>query len=346
MNQVRSERLTVKEIKSPSRKSGESFTSILLIRKLSQRKARNNNPYLQVEFGDRTGGFSCFCFHDHPLYSLLNDEGEGRAVELSGEIEYYRDRLSPRLVDLVYLSEDEVAEPEILALLVERSPEDTDGLMVELYGYIERLDHPRLRAAVENVFAEIGPAFKESPAALSMHHAYRGGLLEHTVHMARVCEKLLPLYPEVDPDLAMAGVLLHDIGKTLEYINQLSIRRSRAGLLQGHVVLGYRIVRKAGLKARLEGFLLERLEHVVLSHQGELEWGAAAMAATPEAVFVSMIDNLDAKMGMVQQALRQAPEETEFSDYLPGLKAPVLISPPLPETGPGDSDGGQGMDGD
>ena len=87
------------------------------------------------------------------------------------------------------------------------------------------------------------------------------------------------------------------------------------------------MARKAGMIAKLEPELLERLEHIILSHQGELEWGAAAMAATPEAVFVSMIDNLDARMGMVQYALRHRNEDKPFSDYLPGLKAPLLTQP-------------------
>ena len=149
-----------------------------------------------------------------------------------------------------------------------------------------------------------------------MHHAYRHGLLEHTVHMARAAGALLPLYREVDPDLALAGILLHDIGKTIEYTGALAPRRSRRGILQGHVVLGYQLVRKAGLKAKLDSDRLERLEHIILSHQGEMEWGAAALAATPEAVFVSLIDNLDAKMGMVQRALRQAAAGEEFSERL------------------------------
>jgi 3'-5' exoribonuclease len=161
-----------------------------------------------------------------------------------------------------------------------------------------------------------------------MHHAYRHGLLEHTTHMARAARAILPLYPEVDADLALAGILLHDTGKTIEYETSFAIRKTRRGLLQGHVVLGYQLARKHGLKNKLQADLLERLEHIILSHQGELEWGAAVMAATPEAVFVSQIDNLDAKMGMVQRVLRQAQADDEFSEYLPGLKATVLLKPP------------------
>src|SRR6185295_16777498 len=136
---------------------------------------------------------------------------------------------------------------------------------------------------------------------------------------------------EVDPDLAMAGVLLHDVGKAIEYEGTLTTRKSRRGVLQGHVVLGYQLVRKAGKKAKLGDDLLERLEHIVLSHQGEPEWGAAVYAATPEAVFVSMIDNLDAKMGMVQRALRQSTDGEEFSERLPGLSS-QLLTRKLPQT--------------
>jgi 3'-5' exoribonuclease len=145
--------------------------------------------------------------------------------------------------------------------------------------------------------------------------------------MARACHAHHPLYPEVDPDLAMAGILVHDTGKTIEYEGTLATKRSRRGILQGHVVLGYQLVRKAGLKAKLDSERLERLEHIVLSHQGEPEWGAAVYAATPEAVFVSMVDNLDAKMGMVQRALRQRQEQNEFSERLPGLSTSLLTKP-------------------
>ncbi|HEX2101473.1 MAG TPA: HD domain-containing protein, partial [Candidatus Synoicihabitans sp.] len=184
-----------------------------------------------------------------------------------------------------------------------------------------------LRLTVRGVFEEVGDGFRSAPAAISMHHAYRHGLLEHTVHMARAAKALLPLYTEVDPALAISGILVHDVGKVIEYEGALGARRSRRGTLQGHVVLGYQLVRKAGLRARLDADRLERLEHIGLSHQGEPEWGAAVYAATPEAVFVSMIDNLDAKMGMVQRALRTAAAGDPFSERLPGLNGPLLTAP-------------------
>ena len=175
---------------------------------------------------------------------------------------------------------------------------------------------------------ETEKAFRIRAAGISMHHAYRHGLLEHTAHMVQACRALLPLYQEVDPDLAIAGIILHDIGKLEEYEGVFTTKVSRLGTLQGHVVLGFRIVRKAALQAKLNADLTERLEHIILSHQGEKAWGAAAMAATPEAVFVSMIDNLDARMGIVQHALRSTPKTDEFSEYSIGLQTRVLVTSP------------------
>ena len=222
------------------------------------------------------------------------------------------------------MPEAELGAPGLLENLVETAPENHEALWTEFDAFIESIRHAELRTTVRAVFDEIGETFRWAPAAVAMHHAYRHGLLEHTTHMARACQALLPHYPEVEPDLAMAGILLHDTGKAIEYEGTLATRRSRRGILQGHVVLGYQLARKAGIKAKLDPDRLERLEHIILSHQGEPEWGAAVYAATPEAVFVSMIDNLDAKMGMVQRALRQASEGAEFSERLPGLSSPLL----------------------
>jgi 3'-5' exoribonuclease len=304
--------------------SGRPFASLLVVKKLAAKTASNGNPFFSADFGDRTGSFGCTVFGDSPVFETLKDAGEGAVVRLEGKIDYYQGRLSPRLLKAAALDEKELGAPGLLENLVEVAPEDSAALWVEFNAFIDSIGQAELRATVRAVFDEIGDTFKWSPAAVAMHHAYRHGLLEHTTHMARACQALLPLYPEVDPDLALAGILLHDTGKAIEYEGTLATKRSRRGILQGHVVLGYQLARKAAIKAKLDNDRLERLEHIILSHQGEPEWGAAVYAATPEAVFVSMIDNLDAKMGMVQRALRQSGEGDEFSERLPGLSSPLL----------------------
>jgi 3'-5' exoribonuclease len=318
--------LSVHELKSLGTASGRPFASVLVVKKLAAKTAANGNPFLSLDLGDRTGSFGCTIFNDNPLFELLRNAGEGAVVRVVGKIDHFQGRLSPRLAKAAVLTEDELNAPGLLENLVETSPENADALWTELNGFVDSIVHDGLRATVRAVFDEMGEDFRSSPAAVVMHHAYRHGLLEHTVHMARVARALLPLYPEVDPALALAGVLLHDAGKTIEYEGTLATKRSRRGILQGHVVLGYQLVRKAAMKAKLDAGRLERLEHIILSHQGEPEWGAAVYAATPEAVFVSKIDDLDAKMGMVQRALRQAVEGEEFSERLPGLNAPLLLT--------------------
>ncbi len=319
---------SVRDLKALEQATGRAFTSVLVIRKLAAKTASNGNPFLSADLGDRSGSFSCTIFNDNPLFEQFKAAGEGGVVRVEGKLDYFQGRLSPKLQKAEVLTEDQLTAPGLIDNLVETAPENPEAMWQEFQGFIAAIKHEELRQTVRAVFEEIGDSFRWSPAAVSMHHAYRHGLLEHTTHMARACQALLPLYPEVNADLAMAGVLLHDTGKTIEYEGSLATKRSRRGLLQGHVVLGYQLVRKAGLKAKLDSEFLERLEHIVLSHQGEPEWGAAVYAATPEAVFVSLVDNLDAKMGMVQRALRQAPAGEEFSERLPGLSSPLLTKPP------------------
>ena len=311
---------------------GRAFTSLLVVKKLAAKTASNGNTFFSLELGDRTGSFTCTVFNDSPVFECLKTAGEGAVVRVEGKVEFYQGRLSPRLGKAIALAEAELGAPGLLENLVETAPEDHQVLGQEFQTFIENIAHDELRMTVRGVFEEIGDTFRWAPAAVAMHHAYRHGLLEHTVHMARACKALLPLYPEVDADLAMAGVLLHDTGKAIEYEGTLATRRTRRGILQGHVVLGYQLARKHGIKARLDADRLERLEHIILSHQGEPEWGAAVYAASPEAVFVSMIDNLDARMGMVQRALRQAVDGAEFSERLPGLSSPLLTSKLPPRT--------------
>ena len=317
--------LIVRDLKAlDASANGRPFASLLVIKKLAAKTASNGNSFFGLELGDRTGSFNCTVFNDSPVFEPLKAAGEGAVVRIEGKVEFYQGRLSPRLAKAVALAEAELGSPGLLDNLVETAPEDAAGMWTEFNAFIDAIAHAELRATVRGVFDEIGETFRWSPAAVAMHHAYRHGLLEHTLHMARACKALLPLYPEVDADLAMAGVLLHDTGKAIEYEGTLATKRSRRGILQGHVVLGYQLARKAAIRGRLDTERLERLEHIILSHQGEPEWGAAVYAASPEAVFVSMIDNLDAKMGMVQRALRQAGESDEFSERLPGLSSHLL----------------------
>ncbi len=322
--------LCVRDIKALDKNGSDTFASVLLVRRVTTKTAKNGNPFLSVELGDKTGSFSVNVWGDAPAFELFSTTRDGGVVRIEAEVDYYRDAFSPKLLRAESISTEQLAGSNVLANLVETAPEDADALWTEFQQHIASIQHPEIRATVQAVFDDIGEQFRVAPAAVAMHHAYRHGLLEHTTHMARAARALLPLYPEVNADLAMAGVLVHDTGKVIEYQGDLVTSKSRRGLLQGHVVLGYQLVRKAGMKCKLASDLLERLEHIVLSHQGELEWGAAVIAATPEAVFVAKVDDLDAKMGMVQRLLRNAGENPpeEFSEKHFGLNSQLLLTKP------------------
>ena len=317
---------TVAELKQLPKDQKLPFEAVVVLRKSSIKKARNDSEFLMVEFGDKTGVFHYICFGNSSHYSLFLNAAEGAIYRVQGNTDYYQNRFSPSITDISKVHESEVGR--YLEQLVECAPIPLPELWNELQEFVAKIDYTPLRETVATALGELESGFKTTPGAISMHHAYRSGLMEHTVRMCRNCVALLPLYDEVDPDLSLAGVILHDLGKALEYTGSLATTKSKLGHLHGHVVLGYRQVRRAALKAGLEEELLDRLEHIILSHQGELEWGAATKAATPEAVFVSMVDNLDAKMGMVQYALRATPDNQEFSDFVPGLGAPLLTTRP------------------
>lgn len=317
---------TVAELKLAPKDEKMPFEAVVILRKSSIRKARNDSEFLMTEFGDRTGVFHYVCFTNSALYNFFLNLREGTVLRLQGHTDYYQNRFSPLIANADKLPDEELSR--YLPNLVESAPVSLAELWKELQEQIDTIKDPQIQATVKDAVGEVEDIFKVVPGAISMHHAYRCGLLEHTVAVTRAARALLPGYPEVDPDLATAGCILHDIGKALEYTVDLATSKTRLGQLQGHVVLGYRLTRRAALKAGLPENVLDRLEHIILSHQGELEWGAAIKAATPEAVFVSMVDNLDAKMAMVQHALRTTPDSSEFSEPIGGLGSPVLIRKP------------------
>ena len=323
-----SEFKTVQELKQLDPAIAAPFRSIFILRSKTVKTAKNGSPYLSVELGDAGGSFTAYAFDNSDVFTSIENVAEGSMIRLSGKTEYYHDRFSPRLQAAEVVAADEEEAQSMLSQLVEVPPESEDELWAQVEEAIIAIDHSQLRETVQRVMDEMGAHFRVSTAAISMHHAYRHGLLEHTAHMVSAARALLTLYPQVDADLTIAGIILHDIGKLEEYVGEFTPKVSRIGTLQGHVVIGFRTARKAAIQSKLNTDLTERLEHIILSHQGEKEWGAAAMAATPEAVFVSMIDNLDAKMGMVQRVLRNSPEGKEFSEYVMGLKTRVLLTPP------------------
>jgi 3'-5' exoribonuclease len=300
--------------------AGLPFSGVFLLRALSRRTAKNGKPFLVVEVGDRYGSFTFNIFEDSEIFYLLQNVPMATVLLLGGITETFNDRFSPRVQTLQKLSQKEAHDRGLDRDLYDGPNESVESLRKELDDHIARIGHEILRKTVIQALADVGEIFFSNTAAISMHHAYRCGLLEHSVHVTRAGVALLPAYSFVNADLAIAGMILHDIGKALEYRGDGAYERTRAGMLEGHVVLGFRIVRKAALTVGLEEDLLLQLEHIILSHQGMPEYGAAVLPSSPEGVFVSLVDNLDAKMAMVDRAIANVPNNAEFSEKIPGLE--------------------------
>ncbi|MDR0740404.1 MAG: HD domain-containing protein [Puniceicoccales bacterium] len=301
------------------------FKSIVVIKKIERRNAKNGSEFLRIEVGDKFSSFSFTSFSNTSTFNFFQASTPGDIIFIEGMSRYYQGTFSPDILSTRRLSDKEIQAGNWYAQLEQTTAEDPQDLKVELYTYVESIQNPQLKNTVHAVLEELGDKFFTSVAAKSMHHAYKSGLLEHTVHVTRAGVALLKFYTDIPSDLALAGMLLHDVGKVDEYEGDLAVSRTKIGNLQGHIVLGYRIVRRAGIKNELDPNWLERLEHIILSHQGQLEYGAAVLPATPEAIFVSLIDNLDAKMGMVTHLLNSTPESQIFSERFPGLETQMLV---------------------
>ncbi|RMH11781.1 MAG: HD domain-containing protein, partial [Planctomycetota bacterium] len=200
------------------------------------------------------------------------------------------------------------------------SSRDPEEMFTELVGLLERVEHPAMKALVKAYLddAYLMDQFKRAPAAKSMHHAYLGGLLEHTLNLVKLAFAVCPLYPKINQDIVVVSLFLHDLGKTRELSFEAGFGYTDRGELIGHIVEGAimlhdkaeQVMREQGV--RLPGSLVTVLQHIILSHHGLPEFGAAKLPSTPEAILVSMLDNLDAKTTIGLDAAR--PESDAAAD--------------------------------
>jgi 3'-5' exoribonuclease len=212
--------------------------------------------------------------------------------------------------------------PDELRELIPCSPYDPEEMFAELSKILGTIQHPAAKALAQVYLndAHLMTAFKRAPAAKSMHHAYLGGLLEHTLALLRLAAAVCPLYPKINRNIVLLGLFLHDLGKTRELIYDRTFSYSDRGELIGHIVDGaimlhdkaQQVMRETG--QRLPPNLVMVLQHIILSHHGVPEFGAAKVPMTPEAILVSMLDNLDAKTHMVLAAARPDTDVVDASE--------------------------------
>ncbi|MFM9995857.1 MAG: 3'-5' exoribonuclease YhaM family protein [Phycisphaerales bacterium] len=269
-------------------------------------RTRADKPYLRCLIGDKSGDLPGRMWSiDEQTYGRLPTDG---FVFLEGETQAYQGE-----IQLIIQAIDAVEpSPEELRDLLPASKRDPEEMFAELTALLDTVAHPAIKALAKAFLTDthLAAALKKCPAAKSLHHAYLGGLLEHTLTLLKLADKVCPLYPKVSRDLVMLGLFIHDLGKTRELVYDRTFSYSDRGELVGHVVDGVimlrekaqAMIRESGL--RIPPTALMALEHIVLSHHGLPEFGAAKLPSTPEAILVSMLDNLDAKTSMALAAAR------------------------------------------
>lgn len=298
------------------------------------RTTKGGKPYFELSFADSTGTFVLKIWSDSPMYGAAENLSENTILRL--EAEWTQNTYGVNSNHLAWHHLDESAIADFLAGDPEiRYKQEAD--YQEIQSLCESLQDPRLHALAAHFLHQMGDRFRRTAAAKKNHHARRGGLVEHVAQMMRSAEALCPVYPELNRDLILTGILFHDCGKLWENSypeDGFAQIHSIHGEMLGHIPLGIELVNKLwnellaspdaetwkGLKPSTEMTRLHLL-HLIGSHHGQYEFGSPVLPRTPEAYALHYIDNLDAKLEMLRDAYTQA------SEVAPGIYDRVF---PLP----------------
>lgn len=274
-------------------RENEALSSLFLVKAKSLGSTRSGAPFLSMRLADRTGEM------DGRVWDRATELdglfGVNDVVRVRGRVERYRDQLQLNIAEIERIPREEVDPGAFLP----RSAEDPEELWRALKDLASKVQNPHLTRLLQHFLTDRSFArhMKEAPAAKSMHHACLGGLLEHTVSVTRLLERLCDHYPALDRDLLITAAILHDVGKLDELSRDMTLEYTDAGRLLGHVILG--VQRVADKISQIRGFppeLALLLQHLVVSHHGEYEFGAPKRPKTPEAFALHYADDLDAKM--------------------------------------------------
>ena len=305
------------------------------------RQDRSGKSYLHLELRDASGHVQAKAWSDSPA---LESEFEAfDYVAFEGVVQSYREQLQLNVRQCRRARADDRQYGFDEAKLVPSTREDLDDLWRRLITLLEReVRRPELDRLVRHTLTTHGDALRVHPAAKTMHHAYRGGLLEHVVSMLELAVEVCDHYGDADREIVLLGILFHDLGKIVELGAMPANDYTPAGRFVGHVVIGRDLLREACAEVgEIPADLQLHLEHVVLSHQGRREWGSPVEPMTREALIVHFVDDLDSKLAQ----LRQAQERGPGFQFLKGLGRFVYLDEetvgrePGPDPDSGDDEG-------
>jgi len=295
---------------------GKLFDGFFLVLAKQQRTTKNNRPYLSLILGDKSGQLEGRVWElSDPR--IAKDFDRGDIVKARGSASRFDDRLQMKIDQIRVALPNEVDKSDLLP----STTYDVAELWRQLLGFVESFTNPDLKRLLTAMLADsaLAQAYREAPAAKQLHHAWLGGLLEHVISLLTLADRVAAHYPLLDRDLLMTGVILHDIGKVRELSWEIGFEYTIEGSLLGHIQIGTALTERAidslpNFPPRLKTLVL----HMILSHHGKLEFGSPKLPMIPEALALSFLDDLDAKMQAIQGEFDKCIRENKGPDEMTG----------------------------
>lgn len=278
--------------------------SVFLVKEKISALARNGKPYLTLHLMDKSGEIEGRVWENVETIGLLFEKDN--FVRVKAKATVYLGKMQLIITDLACIADSQVVLEDFLP----EGDRSSAEMIAELSALVESCTDEHLRGLLRS-FTE-DPEFLElyrtAPAAKGMHHVYLGGLLEHSLSVARLVDQIIPLYPLLQRDLLIAGALLHDVGKVREMTYLRSFDYTDEGKLLGHISIGVEMIHEKIVQ--LKGFPLELamlLKHMILSHHGQYEFGSPKRPKTIEATVLNYLDDLDSKINGICTHMRKEP---------------------------------------
>jgi len=292
--------------------SEQNITTYFLVCEKEIRNTREGKAYLRLELGDRSGTIEARMWDQFEMAAKGINRDDFVKVQARVEIYKNRPQLSVMQVRLAKPEEIDLAD------FLPQTKADVEKLHVQLLEYAASIGNPWLKRLVAGILNDpaIAARYRRAPAAKVMHHAYLGGLLEHVISLCGLAKLVAAHYPELDVDLLLTAAILHDVGKLDELCYERAIGYTVEGQLLGHIVMEIETVSKA--MSTIEGFppnLKTVVQHLLISHHGEYEFGSPKLPMIREALVFHYLDDLDSKLAAVRAALAIDTGETEWSAY-------------------------------
>lgn len=294
----------------------DRFEGFLLVRNANSRVGSTGNPYLDMMLIDKTGSINAKVWNT----SQAAPEA-GSVLKIRGSVTEFNGRLQLRVEKFREAQEEDNVD---ISLLVPSAPEKPEDMFKEILDTVNSFSNITLKKIVLYLISKFKKNLMYFPAAQSLHHAERSGLLHHTTSMLRAAKGIMPVYPFLDRDLLLSGIILHDIGKVLELdSDELGNVQdyTKDGLLLGHLVRGVTLIDEAARAQQIDenDEYVILLEHMMLSHHGIPEYGSTRMPMFPEAEMLHLIDDMDASMNEMEDVMNRTPEGV-FSERIWSLE--------------------------